>query len=226
MEIASLVASIVSVIVAAFAIWLGITFFKMSTQIAEDTKEVGRGLASGVDKLEKLFDRLYSDTFSMMRDTVSDMRRQIWPNAATTADATDAAERKAEEKISDLREQVQSEISNIVTRVERTDARLGEVRGDIEELVDRAIAGSRSVDRAVRAETLRDALLQSFLHWDSTRTVVRANMVVDALSSRFGFREILEELIALRNEKMIALPDHVRDRGDLDPDTSIVFIKK
>ena len=76
---ASLIASIVSLIIGGFAIWLSVTFYRMSNKISEDTKGAAKGISASVRRLESLFDSLYSDTFSMMKDTVSDMRKHIWP---------------------------------------------------------------------------------------------------------------------------------------------------
>jgi len=70
-EIISLIASITSVILAVGAIWLSITFYRMSSAASKATEEAAKGISASVERLEKLFDKLYSDTFSMMRDTVS-----------------------------------------------------------------------------------------------------------------------------------------------------------
>ena len=79
-ELFSLISSIASLILAIGAIWLSIVFFKMSDAASKATTEAAKGIGASVERLEKLFDKLYSDTFSMMRDTVSDMRKHIWNN--------------------------------------------------------------------------------------------------------------------------------------------------
>ncbi|WP_006786881.1 hypothetical protein [Thiorhodospira sibirica] len=78
MDLVSLIASIASLIVAVGAIWLSIVFYKMSSNASNAKNEAAKGIDASVQRLEKLFDKLYSDTFSMMKDTVSDMRRHIW----------------------------------------------------------------------------------------------------------------------------------------------------
>lgn len=69
-ETTSLLASLASLVLAVVAIWLSIVFFKLSSRASEATTEAAKGIASSVERLEKLFDKLYSDTCSMMRDTV------------------------------------------------------------------------------------------------------------------------------------------------------------
>lgn len=83
-DIISFIASIASLILAVGAIWLSVVFFRMSDAASKATTEAAKDIAASVERLEKLFDKLYSDTFSMMRDTVTDMRKHIWNNPQTT----------------------------------------------------------------------------------------------------------------------------------------------
>ena len=77
-EVISLTASIASLVLAIVAIWLSLVFFKLSGATSEKANEASRSVMSSVEKLEKIFDKLYSDTFSIMKDTVSDMRKHYW----------------------------------------------------------------------------------------------------------------------------------------------------
>jgi len=76
-EIISLVASVASLILATVAIWLSITFYKMSSQASRATEDAAKGISASVERLENIFEKLYSDTFSVMRETVTDMRKHI-----------------------------------------------------------------------------------------------------------------------------------------------------
>lgn len=79
-DIISFIASIASLILSIGAIWLSVVFFRMADTASKATTEAAKDIAASVERLEKLFDKLYSDTFSMMRDTVADMRKHIWNN--------------------------------------------------------------------------------------------------------------------------------------------------
>lgn len=79
-DVIAFIASIASLILAITAIWLSVVFFRMSDAASKATSEAAKDIAASVDRLENLFDKLYSDTFSMMRDTVTDMRKHIWNN--------------------------------------------------------------------------------------------------------------------------------------------------
>lgn len=74
--IASIISIIVSIVLGVLAIWLSITFYRMSTQQSERIGESAKIINSGVERLEKLFDKLYTDTFSMTKETVEAMRHR------------------------------------------------------------------------------------------------------------------------------------------------------
>jgi len=110
-EVAALIASFVSVGLGIMAIWLSVTFYKMSSQLSKSTRESAKGIGASVERLEKLFDKLYSDTFSMMKDTVSDMRKHIWPEVTgTDKNITEETEEIAEEKLDTLKKEMGVEI--------------------------------------------------------------------------------------------------------------------
>lgn len=86
----SLISSIASGVLAVVALALAIVFFILSKKDAERSEQNAQQIASSVRQLEKLFDTLYSDTFSMMRETYTDMRRHVWranPDRGEDADA-------------------------------------------------------------------------------------------------------------------------------------------
>lgn len=217
MEIASVVASITSVIVACLAIWLSITFFRMTTKISEDTKEASRRIESSVDKLEKIFDKLYAGMFSMMSDTVSDMRKHIWSDEEPDTNLSKVAEQKANEKIEKFREEMQSELSRIVGR---TDAKIGEVQDKIQELLDKAIMESRHVEKAAFTEIVAGEVLKSLQRLDKFVSRITAEIVVDELPG-FDLEDIKEGIIQLRDEGFIELPKYVKNGKDIVPETTV-----
>lgn len=148
-ELLALSTNIAALVLAVIAIWLSIVFFKMSSSLSESTKEAAKGISESVDRLENLFDKLYSDTFSMMRDTVSDMRRHIWPEDKESL--AEETEKRSEEKLGKLREDISSELSSLLNRQMKQDERLDKVR----KLVDHAIVSTKEMASEAREETLR-----------------------------------------------------------------------
>ncbi len=160
-DIISFVASIASLILAVGAIWLSVVFYRMSNEAAKATTEAAKDIAASVERLEKLFDKLYSDTFSMMRDTVSDMRKHIWPTEVPEQEnAIEEAEKKADEKISELKKVVESQVEELLQRQRIADDKMASLTGEMRSILDRAIVSSRQVDLEAREETVREHILR------------------------------------------------------------------
>ncbi len=183
METVSIVAGVTSVVLGFMAIGLSVAFFRMSTGFAKQADESAKGISASVDRLEKLFDKLYSDTFSMMRDTVTDMRKHMWPIASETTDAAPVAEeeRRADARIDQLKSELSTEIAQVVNRVGITDAKVSQLRGELIPLIERAMTESRIVDAEAREETIRDRVLRLYRRGKSRRGRVVADDVVTPL---------------------------------------------
>lgn len=71
----SVFSGVASLIMGALAIWLSIVFYKMSSESEKRMETSANETKANLEKLEKIFDRMYTDTFGIMKDTVSDMRK-------------------------------------------------------------------------------------------------------------------------------------------------------
>ena len=78
----AIISSIFAIVLSVVAIALTIVFYRFSSAIERDIRTSADSIRSGVDKLKALFSRMYIDTFSIMRDTVEDVRRHAWPITA------------------------------------------------------------------------------------------------------------------------------------------------
>jgi hypothetical protein len=175
-QIIGLAANVAALILAIVAIWLTVQFYKMSEAAQRRTEDAARSIGGSVDRLENLFAHLYADTFSMMRDTYSDMRRHVFPEPADAA-----ATELAEQRIAAIREEVVTELASTVARGQRTEHQVEELRGRVESLVSKAITETREVDADARDDTQRAHIL-AFLSGRHARSA-RAEVVLRAIQS-------------------------------------------
>jgi hypothetical protein len=223
METISLVASIVSVIIGGFAIWLSVTFYRLSNKISEDTREAAKGISASVDRLESLFDRLYSDTFSMMKDTVSDMRKHIWPEKDTQTEALVTIEKRADQKVDELRSQIASELSGVMRQVGRTDTKIAGVEERLTHLIDKAITQSRRLESEAQEEISMADVLNAVLSFVQRygEAPVRRILMHPSLRRQFGRQRLQEALAFLAKEEIIEAS------GDFEnPDTVVRMLKR
>lgn len=179
----------------------------MSTEASNATTEAAKGIAASVERLEKLFDKLYSDTFSMMRDTVSDMRKHIWPADDGEPDkAIEEVERRADEKIGELKKTMEEQLSELLQRQRMAGDQVTKVRQEMRHLLDRAIIGSRQVETEAREETLRELLIRELRVLRRTRPVTSVEELINSskLAHAFTPNRIVLELERLRAEGVVA----------------------
>lgn len=217
METTSIIASIVSIIIGGFAVWLAVTFYKMSTKISEGIKEAAKDISTGISRLEKLFDKLYADTFGMMKETVSDMRKHLWPEKEKPqTEILEETEKKAEEKIINLKEEIQSELKKTLHKQKLTDEKISLLSKDMSKLLDKTIMDSRKVDAEAKEEALRNYLLKYILNPTYPKLGVKADIIAkNAIKEGFDFNEIVEQIVKLRKENLIFFDEHRLDSNSI-----------
>lgn len=210
LEIVAIIAALMSVGIGVLAIWLSIVFYRMSMQASEKTKEASRDISAGVQRLEKLFDTLYADTFSMVRDTVTDMRKQIWPEKPAEEKISKETEQKADSKAEHLKKEVYKKIDNTLkTRDEKVDNKIVA----LQEIVEKTISKSRKVEREARKETVREHIIKEIKLLGKGN--FKANEIVFEISD-FQLKIVLQELRQMRKEGIISWTDDI-----LGPETII-----
>ncbi len=77
MVVFDLVVGILSIVLAVFAVWLSVALFRMSERAAEGMREAHRSIDTSLAKLDGLFNSLYSDAWSLVRESYSSMQSQL-----------------------------------------------------------------------------------------------------------------------------------------------------
>ncbi len=80
LDLINLIAALSSIILAILALVLSIVFYKWSDKSNKEIVTVAQAIDSNTKKIENLFDRLYNDTFGMMKSNVEAMQKQLYHN--------------------------------------------------------------------------------------------------------------------------------------------------
>jgi vacuolar-type H+-ATPase subunit H len=224
LNISSIIASIVSVVIAILAIWLSIVFYKMSSKLSVSTNDAAKGISSSVERLEKLFDKLYSDTFSMMRDTVSDMRHHLWPAKDRSEEITEIeseAQEKAGVLLKEIEGKTEKELSSILAKQKITEDRIVDLREEMLALINRVLVESKEADAVAKKEVLREKLKDIMRGVsDSENKMMAREIVGRAQKLKFDFYEVLGELYKMKADKIIDFATK-----EIEPQT-IIELKK
>ena len=206
-EIFSIISSCTSIILAIVAIALSVFFFRMSSLLSESTKDASKSISAGVERLKKMFNTLYSDNFSMMKEAYSDMRKHVWPEEnANTDKITEEAEIKANKKINLLKGEINKELSKMFRKQEMTDTKLSSIRNEVQNLIDKTISSSRRVDVEAREETIRNKIKAAIRALQKQNKTICANDVVELLvfGDKLNSSKVIEEMIRMSDEGVIS----------------------
>ena len=183
-EITSLVAALVSLIISGFAIWLSVTFYKLTTKNSKDLEKASSNIDSTVTRLEVLFDKLYSDTFNMMKDTVTDMRKHVWK----TADAdTERKPSETEQNFNELKNELNNKIEKLMYSQGKANDKVNVFAEKIENLI------SETIDKSAKEKAEKS--------WEE-----KENLVVNLIKENNELSESqLRKLTGLSEEDLTSL---------------------
>ncbi|MFJ6163657.1 hypothetical protein ACIQH6_00925 [Micromonospora orduensis] len=197
-EVLNLFSAAVSTVLAIVALWLSIVFYRLSNSEAQRSQRSAEEITASVKRLEALFGTMYSDTFAMMKDTVTDMRAHVWraqvPSTSIESEVT--AEGHPGEKLDAVKEAILKEIDLISQRIGVTETQLKTLRSEISPTVDRALTNSK-LSGAWEADTirLRRAITN---HLQSRAMNLRSLRLSSGFLRRLSIESIVGQLIYLR----------------------------
>lgn len=150
LEILSIVSSLVSLVIGGLAIWLAVKFYEMSTKSSDKLEQASNNIDSTTKRLETLFDKLYADTFAMVKDTVSDMRKHVWK-------ADDADIGIPDEKLQQLKLELSKELAENFKNSDQK-KEIKELQEKLSGLLDKAVEKSVSISKASIESEVLDCL--------------------------------------------------------------------
>jgi len=217
LQIVSLIASVASLVLALLAIGLSITFFWMTHRISERTRADSNRITEGVNKLEVLVGRFYSDTWSEMRDTYSDMRKHIWStDVKQTTGIDQEIKAKADERIAQLKDSFGNKVNHIFERQDITDVKIASLKKELIKLMTKLLSESRRVEEQAFDEALRKHIFDYLGTKKGCKGT--ADDIVESLKGKFGALTILGEIRRMKKDDVVFW-----NTQHLGPDTTITL---
>lgn len=211
------VATIASLVLAIGAIWLSVIFYKMSNEASKETTKAAKDIQASVDRLEKIFDKLYSDTFSMMRDTVTDMRQHIWKKPQTEGSGDIISN---EEKINEIKDSITQELIHSFEEKLKSNGDNETKIKDLEEKIkkifesgiQKTITSQSTPKSALRRKTLSFIRRFERIRLSQLLTRIKISFIDD---EPFSENDVMSLLFELREKNLISW-DGPADRLSLD----------
>jgi hypothetical protein len=176
-DIINLFAAAASIILAVVALALSIFFFVQGKKSADQAEKGAREISASVTKLEKLFDSLYADTFTMMRDTVTDMRHHVWKVSAVDANIERDPEMKKE--LERLQSSLLEELGEVSKRVGLTDTKIADLREEMQPVFERTLTEQEEAVRTIGIQVIESDILDELRGGPSSLAEISAHSVYD-----------------------------------------------
>ena len=121
---------------------------------------------------------------------------------------------------------MEKQVTEVLERQRVADDRMGDLRGEMRRLIDRAIVSSRQIETESREETLREHALRELRILYQSQPLVDVDDLVTRLQKTFPISRVINELRKMKQEGVIELkpdailPDaEIRLVGSLDKKT-------
>jgi len=199
LEILSIVSSLVSLVIGGLAIWLAVRFYEMSTKSSEKLEQASNNIDSTTKRLETLFDKLYADTFAMVKDTVSDMRKHVWK-------ADDNEKDISEDKLSQLKSELSAELAeNFKNGDQRQE--ISALKEKLSELLDKAVEKSASISK----ESIEGEVLECIKELGEYGRKVTMGDIISYLD--FDEKRIVHAIFTLKEQGKITWGEGRKSKG-------------
>jgi len=87
-DLFSLIAALTSIVLSIFSLVLAVTFYRWADKSNKEIVTVAQAIDSNTKKIENLFDRLYSDTFGIMKSNIEAMQKQLYDYKFSSGDSS------------------------------------------------------------------------------------------------------------------------------------------
>lgn len=147
-DIFSIISSVFSIVLGVLAIFLSIVFYRMSDKSSRDSEKSASNIEASVKKLEILFDKLYSGTFDMMKETVTDMRKYVYSN--------DDVQMANSEKLSkEIYERTMAEVAATISEIKLNQ----KSEEEIQKLIMDVVVSSKQTEKDVMVSMVREEII-------------------------------------------------------------------
>lgn len=197
-EIVSLFSSLASLILAIIAIWLSFKFFDKSSNALNQANEASNNISSKVSILEKLFDKLYSDTFSIVKSNMTEMGNQLWNRISIE----DKLEKAKQLNIDNLKNDIFNEMNSLLSEKEPIDIK--EKKKKINEIIEKAVDQTSRIEAETLESIIHEYVMIRLKALKMTKRKLTAGDIVEqAKSDGFSQNEVIKELRKLKDDGVI-----------------------
>jgi hypothetical protein len=206
--------SLVAMVLAIVAIVLSLKFFALSEESAKNIRETTADIENSVLRLEAIFDRLYRDTFGLVKEAMGDLRTRVRLGASAGGPRVTAEiEERTVAKIDEVREEMDARLTTELKKDQPGPVLERELAAVLETTIER----TRDATAQARYEAFEDEFERIYREAVASGHELTAGEVTSTLVPIFGVREVADGLLDLRRL------GRIRWTAELTPESHLVM---
>lgn len=143
LDIVNLLSSFGSLLISIVAIVFSIMFYRWTNKSNAELQSATIKIESNTNKLEKIFDKLYSDTFGIMKSNIEVMQQHIFASNSTGDSSLNQIEQTEELILSFLAKTKESNTNTLKYIVKNNTKNLSSADHQIEEAISNLIQNGK-----------------------------------------------------------------------------------
>lgn len=206
-EFLSIFLGVLSCVLGIIAIWLSFAFYKLSGKVSDHLKDSSQKINYNVEKLEEMFNLLYSKTFSLMKETMEDIRTKAFDKNSNSF------EELIESKMIVAKDNLRNEFLDMINGQDDPSTKIKE----LDELVEESI----QLESKVTEEALSELILKSLNTASNKNEEVKTKELIRLIHKEYSIpiKSVYTELNKLVRNGSIEITD-----DDIMSDSSIIKI--
>lgn len=146
-ELLSLISSIASLTLAIIAIWLSLFFYKQGKQDSQKTTEAANNIQNVVDKLQIVFDKMYGDTISMLKDSQVHQAELLTNALRSEGYNPKQVEEEAATKMEELINSLDVKVDDMLKRQNADGEKYEELKKEMKSLVLESVQKTNEINK-------------------------------------------------------------------------------
>jgi hypothetical protein len=166
MEMVTIIASVVAIVVGIFAIGLSLAFYKMSSRMMGNIIDASKELQTSIGRLETIFNRLYTGPISTTKESSPEAPRPPLPQTGEQEELVrEEIEKRVEKKVEELKRALERGRGAISEKPMIQEARIDLVKKEIPGVMDRAMTEPGKAEAEAFKGSIRERIEKQIIYY-------------------------------------------------------------
>jgi hypothetical protein len=151
--------TLVSLVLGGLSIWLSMYFFRRATEAERRADQASQTIATSLEVIQKIHDKMYTDLFGMTKDAYDDIRAKAFGASAIEAATRDRSEEIASANVDEAKREMQRTFDQLLSRLDSTDGQVKALASITRPLIAKAVERGKAAADVAQASAIEKEIL-------------------------------------------------------------------